>query len=108
MSKMENYKNELNSWIAKFEETQMQMHPNPLRIDSIGVDQEVDSVDSTYTVEELESLWEMKVQLYELECKLNAFEAQSKDGKNIESKINSLKEKINEFSNELGQSSYEK
>ncbi len=105
---MENYKNELKAWITKFEESEVQMYPNPLRADSLGVDQEIEAVDSTYTVEELESLWEMKVQLHELECKLNAFEAQSKDGKSIESKIQSLKEKINEFSNELGQTSYEK
>ena len=82
--------------------------PNPIPQYSVGTDQELTpgSLGLTFGEKDLEALAELKLQLHDLTSKMAAFEGRG--GKQLESKITSLKEKIEEFSSELSRSLGEK
>jgi hypothetical protein len=80
--------------------------PNPLSSDSVGCDQKMSpqSLGKTYSEEELNELSDLKKDLYELESNLlkKMGFGDYKDKDKIESKINNLKKKIHELSDDLG------
>lgn len=77
--------------------------PNPVQPQTIGKDQELDSIDSTYTQEDIDELHELKIQLHGLQDKLASMDGKGEKNKKIESQMNALKEKIEDLSNGLGQ-----
>lgn len=74
--------------------------PNPIRATSVGTDQDIDPgpLGLTFTPEDLEKLSEMKIKLHDLQGKLNNAEGLGKSGKQYETKIQSLKNQIDELS----------
>lgn len=71
--------------------------PNPVRMGGIGPDQDSSkSMGETWTVEDLEKLHDLKVQLHELGSKMATLENNSHD-----SKYESLKKQIDELSDTL-------
>jgi hypothetical protein len=75
--------------------------PNPITASSAGTDQDLTpgSLGLTFSEKDLEELAGLKLQLHDLTSKMASFSA--KGGKQLESKIAALKEKIDEFSSEL-------
>jgi len=69
--------------------------PNPVRPPSVGKDQEYNV--ATFDVKEFEALEKAKVQLHELEDQI----ASLVSGKDLQTKVNSLKKKIDDLSNVL-------
>lgn len=71
--------------------------PNPVRSGSIGPDQDsTKSMGETWTVEDLEKLHDLKVQLHDIGSKMATLENNSHD-----SKYEALKKQIDELSNTL-------
>lgn len=77
--------------------------PNPIRHSSVGMDQEMDdtSLGNTYTIEDLETIEELKKKLHDLEDQLNSLEGLGKSAIRVESKIQSVVKKINDLSDNL-------
>lgn len=81
--------------------------PNPVKPGSIGMDQDIHdpgSLGQTFSTEQLTQLAELKVQLHDLENKLNAFDVEGKAVRGLEGKISGLKSRINNMSDEMGHS----
>lgn len=81
--------------------------PNPVKPGSIGMDQDVHdpaSTGQTYSQEDLEQLEELKVQLHDLESKLNAFDTEGKKTTGLEKRLTRLKKRINDMSDDMGHS----
>lgn len=71
--------------------------PNPVRAGGIGPDQDSEqSMSDTWTVEELNKLHDLKIQLHDLSSKIASL-----DGTSYDSKYESLKNKIDDLSNSL-------
>lgn len=83
--------------------------PNPIRPNTIGMDQEMEpeQLGVTYSDEDLEAVNELKLKIHELEDKLNSMEGLGQKTKSVETKIKNLKEKMNELSDELSHSAPE-
>ena len=79
--------------------------PNPVRLHSLGTDQEItpSTQGLTFTPEDVDNLAEMKKKLHSLQDDLNSFEARGKNSKKFEGQILSLKEKIDELSTAMCQ-----
>jgi hypothetical protein len=79
--------------------------PNPIRAHTVGKDQALEPgpLGLTFSEKDIEALSEMKIQLHDLECKLNEFEGLGKNGSKFEKEIKTLKEKIDDLSNSMGQ-----
>jgi hypothetical protein len=78
--------------------------PNPMYGYSQGEDQRLAArqLDLTFDEEDIEELAEMKKDLYDLEVQLGTAEVNGKSSKQIESKINSLKDRIAKLSSSMG------
>lgn len=79
--------------------------PNPIYPYSTGKDQEMGKkqLGLTYSPNELRELAELKINLHDLQDKLNSFEGKGQVSKQLESKIASLHKKIDELSDSLNQ-----
>lgn len=79
--------------------------PNPVRHHSVGKDQDLtpQSLSSTFSEEDIESLHELKIQLHNAQCMLSSNQIEGKSTKSVETKINNLKQKIDELSDAMGQ-----
>lgn len=77
---------------------------NPIRQQTTGADQDLSpkSVGETYTKEELDTLEDLKKQLHELCVKVSTCEGKGQSSKAFDSKIKSLKAKIDELSDSMG------
>jgi hypothetical protein len=80
--------------------------PNPIRQHTVGTDQALEPgpLGLTFSEEDIKVLEALKVQLYEMECGLNAFESQGKNSSKYEKQIKSIKEKIDALSTAMTQS----
>jgi hypothetical protein len=104
-SAADDHRNEIISEIIN--ESEHKSSPsNPVSRDSIGCDQKMtpQSLGATYSEEELEELTELKKELYDLESKLMTSMGfgDDKNQKKLESKIESVKEKIHKMSDSMG------
>lgn len=79
--------------------------PNPVRANTIGKDQNLEPgpLGVTFSEKDIETLSELKLQLYELTSKMATFEGEGESAKKLESQIVNLKDQIDEFSDTLGQ-----
>lgn len=79
--------------------------PNPIRPNSVGMDQDIKnpiSLGATYDVGDLEGLETLKTKLHNLLVKLNSMEGRSQTGSTkLESQIQSLQKQIDELSDNL-------
>lgn len=74
---------------------------NPVRVNTLGMDQDVKNVGSTYDVADLQNLENLKVKLHGLLDKLNGLEGKGQGAGKLESQIQSLQKQIDEFSDNL-------
>ncbi len=79
---------------------------NPIRQHTAGKDQALEPgpLGLTFSEEDIKNLDALKIQLYEMECKLNAFESRGANASKFEKQIQSLKEKIDALSTAMTQS----
>ena len=80
--------------------------PNPIRQNTVGMDQALEpgSLGLTFSEEDIKNLDALKIQLYEMECKLNDFEGRGQNASKFEKQIQALKAKIDELSTAMTQS----
>lgn len=83
--------------------------PNPIRPNTIGMDQELEpeQLGVTYSKEDLEKIEETKAKLHEMGDKINSLLGLGKRSDAMEKKMESLKEKLNKLSDELSHSAPE-
>jgi hypothetical protein len=79
--------------------------PNPVHAGTVGKDQDLtpQSLSATFTEEDIETLHELKIQLHNAQAVLIGHEIEGKATTGEESKIASLKEKIDALSTAMGQ-----
>lgn len=79
--------------------------PNPIRAHTAGKDQALEPgpLGLTFSEEDVKNLEAMKIQLHELECKLNDFEGRGQNGSKFEKQISSLKQRIDDLSTAMTQ-----
>lgn len=80
--------------------------PNPIRQNTVGMDQSLEpgSLGLTFSEEDIKNLDALKIQLHEMECKLNAFESRGENASKFEKQIQVLKGKIDALSTAMTQS----
>ena len=78
--------------------------PNPMYSYSQGKDHDIAprQLDMTYDEEDVEELGDMKRELHDLESEISTNDVNGKSTKKIESKIESLKKRIDELSTSMG------
>lgn len=79
---------------------------NPIYPSTVGKDQDIVAPKWSDS-KELAKLIELKSELQTLECKLNTLDANQKDGKNVQSQIESVKKEIDRLSNLLSPSMFD-
>jgi hypothetical protein len=79
--------------------------PNPVRHGTVGKDQDLtpQSLSQTFSEEDIEKLTELKIQLYNAQSILVAYETEGKSTKAQESKIADLREKVDALSDAMTQ-----
>lgn len=80
--------------------------PNPVALSTAGPDSE--QIDATFNEKDIEDLSALKNKLHELNSKLCEFEGLGKEAKKFESQINGVKKQIEELSNAMTRSFYDK
>jgi hypothetical protein len=80
--------------------------PNPIRTNTVGQDQALEPgpLGLTFSEEDIKNLDALKIQLYEMECKLNDFEGRGQNASKFEKQIQALKAKIDDLSTAMTQS----
>lgn len=81
--------------------------PNPIRPSSVGKDNgdgNPAAFGTTYGVNELEKLEDLKIKLHNLIDKLNGFDVNGQSGSKLENQIQSVKKQIDEISDGLSKS----
>jgi hypothetical protein len=88
---------------AKEMEDILNKNPNPIKKDTVGVDQDLtpESLSATFSEKDIEDLSVLKVKLHELQSKLNEFEGRGDNSKKFEDQITKLKKQIDDLSNSL-------
>lgn len=86
------------------ESNRQKYSPNPMKVDTGGADQELEPLQLglTFDEEDLKKLETMKIDLYDLECKVA--EMDDEKSQKIQSKIKDLKSKIDELSTDMSNS----
>lgn len=81
-----------------------QYPPNPMPVDTGGIDQEMEpkQLGITFDEDDLKKLEDMKINLHDLESKVA--EMDDEKSEKIQSKIKALKEKIDDLSTDMGYS----
>lgn len=81
-------------------------NPNPVKLSTIGPDQNVtpEALDATFSEKDVEDLADLKTKLFELENKINEFESRGENAKKFESQIAKIKTQIAELSDSMTRS----
>ena len=81
----------------------VQDNPNPIKLSTVGMDQDVtpEALDATFSEKDIEDLAELKNKLFELENKLNEFEGRGENAKKFESQIAKVKSQISALSDSM-------
>lgn len=92
--------------ILQEEKKRREYPPNPVSVDSGGMDQEMtaQALGQTFDEEDIKALEEMKLKLYELESKIAGAVGKGDSVSKFESQINTLKKKIDDLSTQMSYS----
>jgi len=79
---------------------------NPIRQHTVGKDQDLKPgpLGLTFTEEDVKNLESMKLELHDLECKLNDLEGRGQNASKFEKQIKTLREKVDDLSTAMTQS----